>query len=166
MSKRPSKITLHGKSACIHLSRGRQAWIDRHDVGLCSPYRWTWHRSRKRTYAKASIKGTVLKLHRYLLNAKKGQQIDHRDVDGLNCRRQNLRFATHAQNMCNRRRFANNTSGFTGVCFHKKNQKWVASIGAGKTLRYIGSFFTKRAAAKARDHWAKRLHEDFHFSNL
>ena len=55
---------------------------------------------------------------------------------------------------------ATNTSGYNGVYFNKKNEKWVAQIGfKGKTF-YLGSFDDIRDAIKARKR-SEEMYEDF-----
>lgn len=67
-----------------------------------------------------------LSLHRFLLGLSKGDsaRVDHRDGNGLNNQRCNLRLATHSQNMQNRRVQTNNRSGFKGVTWNKDMKKW------------------------------------------
>src|SRR5262245_59477244 len=48
-------------------------------------------------------KMTVIKLHRFIMDAPPRQEVDHRDGNKLDCRRENLRFATHDENNRNRR---------------------------------------------------------------
>ncbi|KAK9817097.1 hypothetical protein WJX72_009520 [[Myrmecia] bisecta] len=73
---------------------------------------------------------TTVKLHRELLGLHPGDGVegDHRDGEKLNNTRANLRVATHAENVRNRGRFKNNTSGYKGVSWNKQNRKWFASI--------------------------------------
>jgi HNH endonuclease/AP2 domain len=76
---------------------------------------------------------------------------DHIDGDTLNNRLSNLRPATHAQNMLNRKLGKNNTSGYKGVYWNKRHTRWVARVRIdGKTV-YYGEFLDKEDAAKMRD---------------
>ena len=67
-------------------------------------------------------------MHRYILNLKKGDMIDHINGNGLDNRRSNLRICTHTQNQANRRLSKNNTSGYKGVWWSGINNKWISVI--------------------------------------
>lgn len=66
------------------------------------------------------------------------QQVDHKDGDRSNNRWNNLRSATHQQNVLNAKRAANNTSGFKGVSWHKGASKWSAYIILDGRKRHLG----------------------------
>lgn len=72
-------------------------------------------------------------------------------LDHINCVRddnriENLRLCTHSQNMANKRKQTNNTSGYKGVCFHKKAKKWTANIKVRGRIQYLGLFSSAEAA--------------------
>lgn len=78
--------------------------------------------------------------------------VDHKNGDGLDNRRANLRLATRSQNMANRRLFRSNRSGFKGVHKGKKSKRWTALVGIGKGKQlYLGTFATPEEAARAYD---------------
>jgi HNH endonuclease/AP2 domain len=83
--------------------------------------------------------------------------VDHRDVDPTNDRWENLRHATNAQNCRNTRRYSNNTTGFKGVSFHKRDRKFQANIRKDGRLRFLGSFATGELAHEAYKKAAKKL---------
>lgn len=89
------------------------------------------------------------------MNAGVGDlMIDHVDGNGLNNRKENLRFATHAQNMRNRRIDKRNTTGVTGVYWNKRKSKWQSLIminGKRKGLGYFRTFDEAVAARKASE---------------
>ena len=126
----------------IPLTRGQVAIIDVDDWHLIKDYKWYayWNPSKKGYYALTSIEGESIGMHRLILGAKKGQMVDHIDGRGLNNARSNLRIVTAQQNMMNRRTSTNNTSGVPGVVFHKKANKWMASIYANGKSMYLGIF--------------------------
>lgn len=65
-----------------------------------------------------------VRMHAYLGYSR----YDHIDRNQLNNRKCNLRKCTQQENSMNRGLQSNNTSGFTGVCFNKQNQKWYAQL--------------------------------------
>ena len=101
-------------------------------------------------YLDENNKGKIIKLHQLIfqiLNQEvpDGYEIDHKDGDKLNNLDDNLRICTHTDNMKNKKKYKNNTSGFTGVTWHKRDKKWEANI----KQEYLGHFNTKEEAARA-----------------
>lgn len=68
------------------------------------------------------------------------EQIDHKNRDGTDNRWSNLRSSTPSKNQRNKSMSRRNTSGCTGVHWHKSRSKWVAQCGSGKTHKYLGIF--------------------------
>lgn len=77
-------------------------------------------------------------------------EIDHMNRIKNDDRWNNLRHATHQCNTRNCSMAKNNSSGITGVYWHKNVKKWSANIMESGRLRYLGCFDTKMDAAKAR----------------
>ena len=89
------------------------------------------------------------------------QDIDHIDGCRTNNAWHNLRLATRSQNHCNRGPQANGTSGFKGVCFSKRRQKWRARLNVGYVEHHLGYFDTPEEAHAAYLAAAERLHGEF-----
>jgi hypothetical protein len=121
--------------------------------------RWRVHRSGHVLYAARSKPGGgVLLMHQALTG---WERTDHINGDGLDNRRANLRPATHAENMRNRRIQRNNTSGFKGV-YRTRNGRWRARITVvGQGKRDLGTHATAEAAARAYDAAAVELFGEF-----
>jgi HNH endonuclease len=105
------------------------------------------------------ISGDTL-LHRYIMKAKKGDYVDHRNGKPLNCRRYNLRKVTNAENVRRRHVTAkHNTSGFSGVSrtfargkfgrTYELNKPWFAKITYNRRQIPLGRYETKEDAATA-----------------
>lgn len=75
---------------------------------------------------------------------------DHIDRNPLNNRRCNFREATYADNARNRTIQKNNTSKVTGVSLNKKDGLWIARIQVDDNRKYLGYFYNKDDAIKAR----------------
>jgi hypothetical protein len=88
-------------------------------------------------------------------------QVDHINGDKSDNRACNLRAASAGQNAMNKRRYANNTSGYKGVSFHAGTQKWTGKIMLGKRRIYLGLFDTPAKAHEAYCEASKRYHGEF-----
>lgn len=120
-------------------------------------------------YAKASIDGKRVFLHRLVLNAKKGQMIDHKNNNGLDCRKDNLRLCTNRQNIANSRPQKNKTSSkYKGVTFcttEKRIKRWKVYCEYDKKPIYVGRFHTEKEAVESYNKKAKELWGDFAYQN-
>jgi len=84
-------------------------------------------------------------LSRIIMGEPVGREVDHINVNPLDNRRENLRIATHKQNMSNTNKYKTNTAGFKGVSFHKQNQKFRATIRIDGKYKHLGLFATAEA---------------------
>jgi hypothetical protein len=101
------------------------AKIDDDDLWIVASIRWYLQdRSPWPSYAIGKIKGRNILMHRLILDAKRGQLVDHIDGNGLDNRRINLRFVTAAQNILNRRLIS--ASGYKGIVW--KRDAWYGRI--------------------------------------
>ena len=149
----------------VKLTQHKWAIVDGVDYDKIKMYRWGACRDGKVFYARAGIKNndggyTNKSMHRLLMNAR-GLQIDHRNGNGLDNRKCNIRKATDNQNKRNRTKQNNNTSGFKGVSFCKRRKKWVANIKVNNRNISLGRFITPEAAALAYKAATIKYHKDF-----
>ena len=91
----------------------------------------------------------------------KGMQLDHKCHNPACVNPNHLRIASNADNQHNVGLKQNNTSGYKGVSFNKKLNKWVASIRSNLENHYLGYFATPEEAHLAYCEAAKRLHGEF-----
>lgn len=94
-------------------------------------------------------------------------EIDHKDRNPRNCKRNNLRLCTRSQNAANQGLSKVNTSGFKGVTFEIASNKWKAQIKFNYQNKHLGLFLTPEEAAKAHDKAAKKKYlGEFAFCNF
>lgn len=109
-------------------------------------------------------KPTVIYMHREIMNTPKNMECDHRDHNGLNCQRYNLRNCTHAKNNCNKLSAKNSSSKYLGIhsAIRKNGDiKWIAQIRYGDKAHHLGAFNNEIDAALAYNKAAKIHHGEF-----
>jgi len=136
----------------IPLSRGFVALVDDEDAP--EMLRWRWRASPRvdRTYAlRDRPRGFAGRfecyMHRAILLPSHGMHVDHRNLDGLNNQRFNLREATRSQNASNRRTQRDNLLGFKGV--QVNGSSFAARIRVDGKLIRLGFFPTPELAHAA-----------------
>jgi len=152
----------------IQLTKGYATIVDYADLDLL---RWKWKASGKyvRAARNVSIKGkwhTIL-MHRAIVERMIGrtldgsEHVDHIDGNPLNNSRSNLRIVTNTQNAWNQHASKSNTSGYKGVCWHKRQQKWVAQICVNRRVIHLGTFETPEQGHKAYCEAAKQYFGEY-----
>lgn len=101
-------------------------------------------------------------LHRLIMGAKKGEEVDHINHDRMDVRKKNLRLCKPSENAKNRRAVKGK---YKGVHFSKKPKRWVAQITKDYRCYHIGFFHSAKEAAKAYNEKAKELHGEFAYLN-
>ena len=152
----------------IPIGKGIEAIINESDYLLVSPYTW-WIGSGRNShtlYACATINGHKTKMHRLIMNATKGQIVDHINGCGIDNRRQNLRLCSHSQNSANMFRMALGSSRFKGVSWDKVKKRWFAKITVNYKQIALGRYRTEEDAARAYDAAAKTYFGKFANINL
>lgn len=151
----------------IELTQGYKTIVDDPDYEELNKYLWcVWIPSGKPYAASALGKGKKLfKMHRVILKLDDPKiKVDHRDGDGLNNRRSNLRLATSRQN--NQNAVKSSMSPYRGIQ-QVPSGNWQASIRDNfGTSIYLGTFREDYEAAKAYDEAAKKFHKEFAVLNF
>ena len=148
------KIKLQGRN-------DKYAFVDDEDFILLSNLRWYIRKSGKHFYAYTNIDNKMIPMHGFLVNPPKGFVIDHKDHNGLNNCKINLRVATRSQNQQNRKN--KSKCGFKGV--HICRDKFKDEIQSNLKYIYLGLFNTAQEAAQAHDEAAIKLNGEFALTN-
>jgi hypothetical protein len=145
----------------VALTQGLVALCDESDAESLQRYRWHALRIHNRTYAATQINGKRMYMHRFLM--PNAAEIDHRNRDGLDNRRENLRECTHSQNLANAE-FPVGATGYRGV--RVMRSKYQARIKVDQTYRHLGTFDTAEQAARAYDTAAREAFGEFAYQNF
>lgn len=142
----------------IKLSKGKVAVVDDADFQLVSKYKWSVSQNNSSSsgkkvlfYAVTTINRKTTYMHRLIALPPTGLQVDHRNHDTLDNRRQNLRVCSRTQNQANRETLPQKKSRFRGVHWNRENRNWVAHIKVNQKGKHLGAFSEEGEAAKAYD---------------
>jgi hypothetical protein len=156
------------KMKTIPLTHGKVALVDSEDYNWLLQFKWRAQKSGKRHDAFYAVRNvtikkrrTTIQMHKQIMHPPHGLEIDHKNNNGLDNRRSNLRFCTRSQNMANSRGHRRRFSSFKGVSFHKQFRKWRTIITQNKKNLHLGFFRSQVRAAKAYDDKAKELFGQF-----
>jgi hypothetical protein len=162
------RLKLGAQSAMkkIKLTQNKYALVDDADFYLLSGVKWyamkypsgdTYYAVRARKANGKSI--SRLQMQNVIMNPAMGMLVDHKDGDGLNNQRSNLRICTPKENGYNRKINKNNKSGFKGVRNNKN--RWEVKIIKDGKYYHLGRFKDLLEAAKVYNDAAKKLFGEF-----
>lgn len=157
-------IRVEGEIAFVPLTRGFEAIIDAVDISLVDGWNWSALPNDAGGWYAYSGARRKVPLHGIVLPVPAGFLVDHRDGDGLNCRRANLRKATAQQNAQNRRKTRVSASIFKGITLDGNN--WRARIKVNGRRISLGTFASEKEAARAYDAAALQHFGEFAFPNF
>jgi hypothetical protein len=141
----------------IQLNKGKVALVSDSDFKALSIHTWravlengTWYAATSLKKANGGdIRKSPIKMHVLLMRERLGPLIDHKDCNGLNNQRSNLRAASKSENAANARAHRDGSSKFKGVTWDKQTSKWRAMIFVKGKAISIGRFQTEEVAAAA-----------------
>jgi hypothetical protein len=150
----------------IKLTQNKYALVDNEDFEELSKYKWSAGKNWNKYYAfrqssKNEGKRVIILMHRQILETPVGFHTDHKDGNGLNNQRKNLRIATASQNARNRGKPRTNKSGFKGVSWCNTNKKWYSRIKINQKSISLGYHTSKIEARKAYVTACKMYHKEF-----
>ena len=137
-------------SKLIPLTKGQFAIVDDEDYNDLNQWKWhaNWNvhtqsytakRRRHRSEAEPSVH---ILMHRQILNAPEGYDVDHGNHNTLDNRRSNIHIATRSENCHNRK-------NIKGCVWHKRKKKWMAATKIGGKSIFLGYYDNMADAQKA-----------------
>lgn len=135
------------------------ALVDAVDLPLVFPFTWSattsgrrYGRLQEQWYAHAYVpgsghRGTFVRMHHVIMPGI--SRVDHRNGNGLDNRRENLRPATNSQNSANAAKQPGCSSRYKGVAWSKRAQSWSAQITRDRHKTHLGYFDSEPDAARA-----------------
>lgn len=154
------KIPLRGKQG-----QGKFAIIDNADFGIVSPHTWRGVLSGNTLYAVSTIftdgKWRTVRMHRLILGPAPSQLVDHKNGNGIDNRRKNMRLATRTQNRRNSLQKSDSTTKYKGVRKSASGYQWQASITVDGKRIALGGYRTQWDAAQAYNAAALKYFKEF-----
>lgn len=155
----------------IPLTQGKVALVDDVDFAFLSQWKWCANKSSHTWYAYrtdyTSGTRTTVFMHRLILSVTDPSvHVDHKDHNGINNQRYNLRVATPQQNQGNSKKQAGCSSQYKGVCWNRRDKKWQAQARFNRKTIALGCYDTEEEAAEAYNTAAQQLFGEFAVLNL
>ena len=160
---------IDGSTTRIELSGGHIGILNTSDIDEVKDIKWYPHldRKSKRYYIRSSKEAYVgrIFMHRLLLKANKNDLVDHRDFNGLNNCRDNIRLCKHDENMKHRK--PQKGRRYKGVypCKSSQINPYKALIQINGRVVHLGVFPTEIEGAKAYNRTASLIHGEFALLN-
>ena len=147
----------------IKLTQGKYALVDNSDYEQLIPYNWSTRRIKQCFYAFNFQAGYM---HRFILELTDGNvHVDHKDGDGLNNQRNNIRTCTHVQNCNNKKSQINSSSKYLGVSWDAGKNKWRSQIKVNGKIKYLGAYTSEIEGAIIYNITSRRYRGEFAGTN-
>lgn len=143
-------------------NKGERFVIDKEDYE--NVMQFYWHRNSE-GYFYTVVDGEVIRLHRLVMNADKDELVDHVNHDLSDNRKANLRCVGKIENGYNKRIRVDNSTGYPGVWWIEKSQKWRVSITVNKKRINLGYFYSFDDAVAARKAAEERYFGPYSYDN-
>lgn len=152
----------------IKLSQGKQAQVSPEDYERVSQYKWSYDTHNDCAVRSIFLgreggkqKSITVNMHRFIMGTPKGKDTDHINGNRLDNRRENLRICSHKENRRNSKLSKANKSGYKGVSWSNKYNKWGVRIMTDRKYKHVGYFHFVTQAALAYNEAAKKYHGEY-----
>lgn len=151
----------------IPLTQGKFTIVDDADFDWLNQSNWYFHHGYAvRKAPRHGGKQRMIHMHREILGTPMGMETDHRNGDGLDNRRANLRVCTSSENHMNERKREGMSSQYKGVSRLKRCKKWKAQIYYDGVCHRLGRFTDEADAARAYNTAAREHFGEFACLNV
>lgn len=157
-NRKTNKYDLSGDFGIGYTLKNEPFYFDLEDYNLIKDYCWAIDNNG---YVYSKRKELVL-MHRLVMNAPKGKVVDHIYHKKYDNRKSQLRICETKENLRNRS-ISNSSSGFCGVYWYEKSQKWSAEIGINGQKIVLGQFDDKEEAIKVRKEAEEKYFGEFRY---
>ncbi|MBE9594389.1 MAG: HNH endonuclease [Proteobacteria bacterium] len=129
----------------IPLTQNQVTLVDDKNFEFLNQWKWFANKNCNTFYAARALsiingKRRIIKMHHEIIGyPPKGFEVDHKNGQGLDNQRHNLRFVTKRQNHQNRRN-QKSSSKYPGVSWDKEKRKWEADITINGKFKFLGYF--------------------------
>jgi hypothetical protein len=146
----------------IQLTQGKVALVDDEDFERLDKFKWHYNAKgdARRNGPRGKGKREVILMHRIILDAPRGLEVDHINRDTLDNRKCNLRLCNRVENCRNKTKQSNNKSGYKGVSWHTDG-KWQVQICISGQRLHLGRYDCKHEAARIYNKAAIEYHGEF-----
>lgn len=159
-NKKYNTYNLTGEYGIGYTLNGKEFWFDLEDYELIKDY--CWHIDNGGYVRTNDDKGNCVLLHGLIMGISYIDHVNHKTFDN---RKSNLRIVTVAQNNMNASKRTNNTSGTTGISWHKGVGKWRARINVNGKEVHLGYFDKFEDAVKARKEAEDKYFGEYSYDN-
>lgn len=166
-----TSVLTGGKTKTIPLSGGKEfALVDEADFEYLNQWKWklssgravrTKHVGTVGDWRNGKRKDVTIHMHRLVMDAPEGLEVDHIDGNPLNNQKSNLRLCSHEENRRNNKMYASNKSGFKGVSYSARHDKWITYIRFMNKSYNLGIFSDRIEAALEYDNVARQLFGEY-----
>ena len=170
-NKKNNKYDLTNDYGIGYFDNGEKFYFDLEDYDLISKYHWTILNVRDEKYAVTKRfyngKYNAILMHRLIMGVmdNKDVEVDHIKHNTLDNRKSQLRIGTKWDNNLNHDLLKTNTSGYTGVRWDKKNNKWYATISYNRQPIWLGYYTNIDDAIEARKKAEDKYFKEWSYNN-
>lgn len=159
--KKYNRYDLSGEYGIGYTSKDEEFYFDLEDYDKIKDYCW-YIDNKGYVVARLNDKKHIL-LHKLLFS--ESNEVDHKKHNPNDNRKENLRVVTHGKNMFNKYLYKNNSSGVAGVTWHKKINKWQATITKNKKNIHLDYFDKLEDATRVRKEAEDKYFGEYSYDN-
>jgi hypothetical protein len=154
---------LSGEYGVCYTAGDKFFLFDKEDYGRIKDCFWFPEiRTNGKVYFRANLNhGGKIYVHRLIMGSPKDSDIDHKNLDYSDCRKQSLRICSRAQNSQNQRKRKNTRSDLKGITFNKGINKWQAQITVNRKHISLGYYGTEEEAHESYCEASRKYHAEF-----